>query len=140
MAHFVKLGTGNIVIDGVVIHNNELLDINGVESEQKGIDFLNKTFNQSDDIWKQTSFNTREGKHYTNGVLSVDQSKAFRKNYASIGYTYDEIRDAFIPPKLFQSWVLNEDTCVWQAPVSYPNDGYRYIWDETNLNWIKLDI
>ena len=140
MAHFVKLGTGNIVINGVVIHNNELLDINRVESEQKGIDFLNRTFNQSDDIWKQTSFNTREGKHYTNGVLSVDQSKAFRKNYASIGYSYDEIRDAFIPPKFFQSWVLNEDTCVWQAPVSYPSDGYKYKWNETNLNWVKVDI
>jgi len=140
MAHFAKLGTGNVVISVIAVHNNELLDINEVESEQKGIDFLNRTFNQSDDIWKQTSFNTYGGKHYTNSVLSADQSKAFRKNFAGIGFQYDQSRDAFIPPKPFNSWILNEDTCRWNAPVPYPTDGYRYKWNETSLNWDKVDI
>lgn len=141
MAHFVKLGTGNVVIDAVVVHNNVLLDNNEIESEQKGIDFLRTIFNEPYSIWKQTSYNTKGGKYYNPDMtLSSDQSKAFRKNYASIGYSYDEIRDAFIPPKPFQSWLLNEDTCVWQAPVSYPSDGYRYKWNETNLNWVKVDI
>jgi hypothetical protein len=140
MAHFAKLGTGNVVISVIAVHNNELLDINEVESEQKGIDFLNRTFNQSDDIWKQTSFNTREGKHYTNGVLSADQSKAFRKNYAGIGFFYDESRDCFIPPKVFSSFILNEEKGIWVPPVPYPTDSYRYKWNETNLDWVKVDI
>ena len=137
MAYFAKLNENNIVTQVVSVNNNELLDSNGVEQEQKGIDFLNRTFNQSDDIWKQTSFNTREGKHYTNGVLSVDQSKAFRKNYAGVGYTYDHSRDAFIPPKPqgFDSWVLNETSCLWEAPVEYPDDEQMYTWKEDTTSW-----
>ena len=84
---------------------------------------------------KRTSYNTIGGIHYVNGIPSQDQSKAFRKNYASIGYYYDEIRDAFIPPKPYPSWILNEDTCLWDAPIPYPNDGNNYIWNEEIGNW-----
>jgi hypothetical protein len=90
---------------------------NGVEREQLGIDFINNLYNTNDN-WKQTSYNNN-----------------IRKNYAGIGYTYDEIRDAFIAPKLFNSWILNENTCQWEAPVARPNDGGRYIWNEETKNW-----
>ena len=90
---------------------------------------------------KRTSYNTIGGIHYVNGIPSQDQSKAFRKNYASIGYYYDEIRDAFIPPKPYPSWILNEDTCLWDAPIPYPNDGNNYIWNEEIGNWeLIIDI
>jgi hypothetical protein len=75
---------------------------------------------------KRTSYNTNGGIHYTNGIPSENQSKAFRKNYAGIGYYYDEIRDAFIPPKPYPSWILNEDSCIWESPIPYPNDGNNY--------------
>ena len=81
--------------------------------------------------WVQTSYNTRGGIH-TNGGTPL------RKNYAGIGYTYDEVRDAFIPPKPFPSWVLNEDTCLWDAPVPYPSDGKMYEWDEDSQSWIEV--
>ena len=84
---------------------------------------------------KRTSYNTNGGIHYVNGIPSQDQSKAFRKNYAGIGFYYDEIRDAFIPPKPYPSWVLNEDTCLWESPIPYPNDGNNYIWNEEIVNW-----
>lgn len=84
---------------------------------------------------KRTSYNTIGGIHYVNGIPSQDQSKAFRKNYAGIGYYYDEIRDAFIPPKPFPSWILNEDTCLWDSPMPYPNDGNMYMWNEEIVNW-----
>lgn len=84
---------------------------------------------------KRTSYNTIGGIHYVNGIPSQDQSKAFRKNYAGIGYYYDEIRDAFIPPKPYPSWILNEDTCLYESPIPYPNDGNNYIWNEEIVNW-----
>lgn len=88
---------------------------------------------------KRTSYNTLGGLHYTNGQISQDQSKAFRKNYAGIGYYYDSIRDAFIPPKPFPSWILNEDTCLWESPIPYPNDGNIYQWNEETGNWEQIN-
>jgi len=117
MAHFAKL-ENNLVTQVVVVANQEILDENGQESEQKGIDFC---YNLLGGTWKQTSFNNR-----------------IRKNYAGIGYTYDEGRDAFIPPKPFNSWLLDETTCQWKAPVDYPTDNKMYSWNEENLTWKEL--
>ena len=91
------------------------------------------------DTYRQTSYNTRGGVHYdpVTGQPSADQTKAFRKNYAGIGYRYDIDRDAFIPPKPYPSWVLNEDTCLWDAPVPMPSDGNMYQWDEATTSWIS---
>lgn len=119
MAHFAKLDENNVVVEVIVVHNNELLDENGQESEQKGIEFLTAWSNGYTN-WKQTSYNNK-----------------FRKNYAGVDYTYDAVRDAFIPVKKFQSWVLNEETCRWQAPIPYPTDGKRYEWDEPTISWIE---
>jgi len=130
MAHFAKLNQENIVIDVHVVHNNELL-VDGVESEQKGIDFLNTLF-KTNDTWKQTSYNTQSGVHLLGGT-------PFRKNYAGIGYTYDEAKDAFIPIQPFNSWTLNEDTYQWDAPVAYPTDGQKYRWNEDNQSWDVTD-
>jgi hypothetical protein len=138
MASFVKLNIDNYVIQGVVIVN-EIFTHNNIEIEQIGIDFINNLFN-TNDVYLQTSYNTRGGVHYTNGTPSQDQSKAFRKNYAGIGYYYDSIRDAFIPPKPFPSWTLNEQSCLWQSPIPYPNDGKMYQWNEDILNWIEINL
>ena len=116
MASFAKIGLNNKVIEVLSVHNNELLDSNGVEQEINGIDFLTKLTGYP--VWKQTSYNNN-----------------FRKNHAGIGDTYDEDRDAFIAPKPFNSWILNEDTCQWEAPVAYPTDGEKYNWNETNKTW-----
>ena len=111
MAHFAKLGTGNIVEKVEVVSN----DI--ATTEQAGINFLNNLYNTRD-VWKQTSYNNN-----------------IRKNYAGIGFKYDQTRDAFIPPKPYPSWTLNETTCIWEAPVAKPTDGQRYTWNETNQTW-----
>ena len=121
MAHFAKLGKGNI-IEKVNVVSNDI-----ATSEQAGVDFLNNLYNTRD-VWKQTSYNTREGVHSLGGT-------PFRKNYAGIGYYYDQTRDAFIPPKPFNSWILNETTCQWEAPVVYPDDGNRYNWNEETQQW-----
>jgi hypothetical protein len=126
MASFAKIGLNNKVIEVLSVHNNELLDADGVEQEVNGIDFLTKLTGWS--IWKQTSYNTRGGQHIKGGT-------PFRKNHASVGYTYDEDKDAFIPPKPYSSWILNETSCLWEAPVIYPEDGNRYIWNEDNQTW-----
>ena len=86
---------------------------------------------------KQTSYNTHGGIHYTDGEPSADQSKALRYNYAGIGYSYDEDRDAFIPPQPYASWVLDEDTCLWVAPIAYPAEGV-HVWDEEAGDWIEV--
>jgi hypothetical protein len=114
MAHFAKLETGNIVEKVEVVSN----DI--ATNEQAGVNFLNNLYNTSD-VWKQTSYNNN-----------------IRKNFAGIGYSYDQTRDAFIAPKPYPSWILNENTCRWGAPVSYPDDNNRYEWDEENTTWQKL--
>ncbi len=125
MASFAKLNSMKEVVEVISVHNNELLD-NGIESEQKGIEFLTKLFKHSN--WKQTSYNTHGGVHDFGGT-------PLRKNHAGIGYIYDEDRDAFIAPKPFNSWILNEDTCLWNAPVAKPQDENRYTWNEQTLSW-----
>jgi hypothetical protein len=126
MASFAKIGLNGKVIAVHSVVNEVLHDSNGIEREDIGIDFLTKLHGWS--IWKQTSYNTIGGVH-TNGGTPL------RKNFAGIGYTYDSQRDAFISPKPFNSWVLNENTCQWEAPVARPNDGNMYKWNEEILNW-----
>jgi hypothetical protein len=124
MAYFAKLGTGNIVEQVISINNAVITDANGVEQEQLGNDFINKLYNTRD-VWKQTSYNNN-----------------IRKNFAGINFKYDQARDAFIAPKPFDSWILNEDNCLWEAPVAKPtltqeqidNNNY-YNWNETIQNW-----
>ena len=129
MASFAKIGLNNKVIEVLSVVNEVLHDSNGVEQESIGIDFLTKLTGYP--VWKQTSYNTHGGVHSSGGT-------PLRKNHAGIGYTYDEDRDAFIPPKPFNSWILNEDTCLWNAPVAYPSDNGRYKWNENNLNWEEI--
>jgi hypothetical protein len=131
MASFAKIGLNNKVIEVLSVHNNVLKDSNGIEQENIGIDFLTKLTGWA--IWKQTSYNTRAGVHLSGGT-------PFRKNHAGIGMTYDEDRDAFIHKKPFNSWILNEDTCLWNAPVVMPQDGKRYSWNETTKNWDLQNI
>jgi hypothetical protein len=118
MAHFAKLDENNNVL-AVHVVVNDVITIDGNESEQAGIDFLTSLHGHA--LWKQTSYNGN-----------------IRKNYAGIGYTYDAGRDAFIPPKPYVSWTLNETTCQWEAPVAYPTDGKRYTWDETTTSWVEI--
>ena len=127
MASFAKIGLNNKVIEVLSVVNEVLHDSNGVEQEVNGIDFLTKLTGWA--IWKQTSYNTHGGVHSNNGT-------PLRKNQASIGYTYDDTRDAFIPAKPFNSWVLNETTCLWEAPIQYPSDGELYQWNEENNSWV----
>ena len=127
MAHFAKIGKGNIVQEVVVVANDVLKDENDIEQENIGVNFLQQLY-MSRDIWKQTSYNTRKGEHKLGGT-------PFRKNFASPGYTYDETRDAFIPPKKYNSWSFDETTCTWQPPVPHPLDGKTYTWNETTENW-----
>lgn len=137
MAHFAKLNNNNEVIDIIKVNNPVITDINGVEQENLGIQFLNDIFKDNTIIWKKTSFNTKFGKYYNQDGSEGDISKAFRKNYAGIGFTYDQTRDAFIPPKPFNSWTLNETTCDWEPPIPYPNpsNGNLYQWNESTQNW-----
>tara|TARA_R100001510_G_C7640366_1_gene198064 strand:+ start:1371 stop:1718 length:348 start_codon:yes stop_codon:yes gene_type:complete len=114
MAHFAKLGKGNIVTAVHVVSNDV------ATTEQAGIDFLNNLYGTRD-VWKQTSYNGN-----------------IRKNYAGIGYTYDQERDAFIPRKPYTSWTLNETTCRWEAPVAMPDDGKKYEWNEESTNWEEV--
>jgi hypothetical protein len=126
MASFAKIGLNSKVIEVLSVNNEVLKDSNGVEQESIGIDFLTKLTGWA--IWKQTSYNTHGGVHSSVGT-------PLRKNHAGIGYTYDEDKDAFIPKKPFNSWILNEFTCDWESPVAYPADGKKYIWNEDNLSW-----
>jgi hypothetical protein len=133
MASFAKLNSENIVITVVSVVNEVLKDSNGIEQEQLGINFLKTLYNEPNAIWKQTSYNTIGGVHSLGGT-------PFRKNHAGIGYTYDETKDAFIPQKPYNSWILNETTCLWNAPVAYPNDEQRYYWNEETQNWTLQNI
>ena len=129
MAHFAKLGVGNKVQEVIVI-NNDVFD-----TEQEGIDFINNLYS-TNDVWKKTSYNTRGGVHYDeNG--DPDDGVAFRKNFAGIDFKYDQARDAFIPPKPFESWLLDSDTCLWNAPIEKPadSDGGYYSWNESTISW-----
>jgi hypothetical protein len=129
MAHFARIKNG--VVDFVTVGRDD--------DENREDELAHDGY-----IYRRTSYNTRGGVHYTDGQPSADQSKAFRKNYAGLGYTYDSERDAFIPPKPFASWILNEESCLWDAPVAMPEDAgtgeppKRYTWDEDSVNWIEV--
>jgi hypothetical protein len=130
MASFAKIGLNNKVIEILSVVNEVLHDSNGIEQEVIGIDFLTKLTGYP--LWKQTSYNTIGGIHNNGGT-------PLRKNHAGIGYTYDEDRDAFIPPKPFNSWILNENTCLWESPIPYPQDNNRYNWNEQNQSWDLIE-
>ena len=115
MAHFAKLGIGNIVEKVEVVSNDVAI------TEQAGVDFLRNLYNDQNAQWFQTSYNNN-----------------IRKNFAGIGSFYDQARDAFISPKPFNSWTLNNTTCQWEAPVAFPTDGERYIWNESTTTWDSL--
>jgi len=121
MAHFAKLGVGNVVVKVHVVSNNV------ATSEQAGVEFLQNLY-KTRDIFKQTSYNTIGGEHLLGGT-------PFRKNFAVKGFTYDQTKDAFIAPKPFNSWTLNETTCLWDPPVVKPDDGQIYIWNELKQRW-----
>jgi hypothetical protein len=134
MAHYAQLDAENIVVQVFV----------GRDDVVEGIDDWEIYYAPEGFTVKQTSYNTMGGVHYTTDedgqrAPSADQSKAFRKNYAGIGFTYDEGRDAFIPPQPYESWVLNEDSCLWESPVPYPADGGLYVWDEDSLAWVEVE-
>jgi hypothetical protein len=133
MASFAKLNSENIVTTVVSVVNEVLKDSNGIEQESIGIEFLKTLYNEPNAVWKQTSYNTIGGIHQLGGT-------PFRKNHAGIGYIYDENRDAFIAPKPFNSWILNEDTCQWEAPVARPEDNNMYKWNEETLSWDLLSL
>ena len=125
MTYFAKLDADNIVT--FVTAGREEDD--GLEEELTA---------RTGDVYRQTSYNTHGGIHYTDGEPSEDQGQAFRFNYAGIGHTYDEARDAFIPPTPYPSWALDEATCLWVAPVAYPADGGQYVWDESGTDWVEV--
>jgi len=118
MAHFAEIGLDNTVLRVIVVNNAELLDGNGVEQESLGADFCRDLFGGT---WVQTSYNGN-----------------IRKNFAGPGCTYDSDRDAFIPPKPFASWTLDETTCRWEPPTPYPDDGQMYSWDEDSTSWVEV--
>lgn len=118
MAHFAKLDENNVVTQVIVVANSDTADASGVEKEHIGAAFCERLFGGT---WKQTSYNGNK-----------------RKNYAGIGYTYREDIDAFVSPKPFASWLLNEATAQWEAPVAMPDDGGMYSWDEDNQAWVEV--
>ena len=122
MAHFAKLDENNNVI-GVHIVNNEVITVDGAELEQLGVDFLTELYGHT--LWKQTSYNSN-----------------FRKNFAAVGFKYDSVRDAFLFPQPYPSWVLDEETCRWEAPVERPElvNGMLIKWDEATIAWIITTV
>lgn len=118
MAHFAELDANNVVLRVIVVDNKDTADANGVEKEHIGAAFCERLFGGN---WKQTSYNGN-----------------IRKRYAGIGYTYNSVRDAFVPPQPYQSWTLDDDA-NWQPPVAMPTDGGRYSWDETAQTWVAND-
>jgi len=148
MAHFAELDNNNTVLRVIVVNNAVIIE-NGIESEQKGIDFCKSLYGQNTN-WKKTSYNTVEGIYYTPNseqfsfIVHPDQSKSFRKNYAGPGFKYDQNLDAFITPQPYPSWILDTNKGVWNAPVAYPSDMGSindegkttvYTWDEATLSW-----
>jgi hypothetical protein len=119
MAHFAQLNDNNVVLQVIVVNNSECLDSNGQESEAVGVAFCQSLLGGN---WKQTSYNGN-----------------MRKNYAGIGYSYDEQRNAFIAPQPYPSWILVEETCRWSAPVAMPTDDKRYIWNESTISWNVIE-
>ena len=129
MAHFAKINSDNVVVHVSVV-DNQRLESEGGESESKGIAHLERHGAENGFYWKQTSYNTKGGEHLLGDT-------PLRKNYAGKGHTYDSTRDAFISPKPYNSWVLNEDTCQWNSPVPRPEDGKGYIWNEETQSWVE---
>ncbi len=123
MGHFAKVVDGKVT--QVIVAEPE---------------FFQTFVDSSPGAWLQTSYNTRGGVHYQpdSNTPSTDQSKALRKNYAGVGYSYDAVKDAFIPPQPYASWVLDDATCLWNAPVAMPTDGKPYSWDEATTSWKEL--
>jgi hypothetical protein len=120
MAHFAKIDENNVVTQVVVVSNKDTADANGVEKEHIGAAFCERLFGGT---WKQTSYNGN-----------------FRRNYAGIGYIYNADIDAFVPPKPYASWILNNDTAQWEPPVSMPGDGEIYSWDEATTSWVVMEV
>jgi hypothetical protein len=123
MSHFAEINSENIVQRVLVIEQED----------------INTGSWGSPDNWIKTSYNTRNGVHYAPDSNTPDSGVALRKNYAGIGYTYDQTRDAFYVPQPYPSWTLDDDTCVWNAPVAYPDDGKMYSWDEENTQWKEME-
>lgn len=121
MAHYAFLDENNVVTEVIV----------GRDENEGEYDWEQYYGAQRGQVCKRTSYNTYGGQHLLGGT-------PFRKNYASMGYKYDEDRDAFIPPKTFESWVFDEDTCRWEAPIERPNDGNEYVWDEEAIQWVVI--
>lgn len=126
MAHYAFLDENNIVTE-VIVGRNEDEVVDGITDWEA---YYAEVRGQ---VCKRTSYWTQGGKHLNGGT-------PFRMNYAGIGYKYDAVRDAFIPPQTFPSWVLNEDTCLWEAPVPHPADGKPYIWDEETVSWVEVPV
>ena len=124
MAHFAKINESNIVTQVVVVNDSD------GNNDTDGQNFLNNLF-YTTHTWKKTSYNTYGNTHRLGGT-------PYRKNFASVGFTYDSSRDAFIEPKPYNSWTLNETTCLWESPVAYPSDGKSYEWDEDNKQWVEI--
>ena len=124
MAHYAKVENG--IVSKVIVAE---------------ADYFNTFIDDSPGEWLRTSYNTRGGVHYNQGTTDVssDQSKSFRKNYACVGFTYNSSRDAFIAPRPFPSWSLNDTTCLWECPEECPTDGKMYNWDEENTQWVEIE-
>ena len=128
MAHFSKLDNDNVVTQVVVVNNEVITDEDGNEQEQLGVDFLKNLYKEPNAVWKQTSYNAN-----------------FRKNFGGVGTTYDSEKNAFIAPKPFESWILNDSTCKWEAPIPKPDNENRYLWVEEDyqsdntLGWFLID-
>jgi hypothetical protein len=131
MSHFAKLDENDIVVKVHVVNNSE------VPTEQTGIEFLQK-IHKTIDTFVQTSYNTNHGKHFDSDTREEDGGTSLRKNYARVGSHYDKTRDAFYIQQPYPSWTLNEETCLWDSPVSYPNDGKEYLWNEDTTSWDEI--
>ena len=128
MAHFAEINNSNKVLRVLVVDDKDTQDEDGNEVEAVGAKYLSDGFGGT---WKRTSYNTNIGVHSLGGT-------PFRKNHAGKGYTFDESRDAFIPPQPYPSWVLNEDTCIWDSPTAMPSDGKEYNWNEDTKSWEEI--
>ena len=147
MAHFAKLGSNSKIIQVLTLNNEDMLNADGVEDESVGQQYLERHNNWPAQMWIQTSYNTRGGKHYkSDNTLSDDQSKALRGNYAGIGYIWDEDNNLFYPKKPYPSWVLNTTTASWHSPIGDAPDDLTdeekaarttYVWNEDGQSWDK---
>jgi len=144
MAHFAKVDSNNKVLTVLYIETNLIVDENGNESELLGQQYLEKHHAWPAELWKKTSYGTKHNKHYTvdsngNNILSLDQSKVFRGNYAGIGYTYDSTIDQFKPPQVFKGWNYNVAEATWKPPTPQPDDNVAYNWNNETESWVKSE-